>query len=584
MNAMRSSTAEAISSTQHLLSQSTKHLPPAGPPLILLAILPTNNMVATYTRRLGLATVGATILSWSHNELTKKRKLGHLPLPSQSHSHLSPHNLPPILPESLDLHSPPTTSSTLGTFHFPSLSSFNPASIFNSTNPNTPQVQTSPKPSFSSALAAWRERSYQNKMAKLQIRRTAAVSKLLRIQEQKRHQKLPSPPPPPGSSPLGYALVTGASRGIGRALAVELARHGIDVILVARDMGRLKALASDLKACYGVDARCISADLSKESERVYRETKRLGLKVEMLINNAGISDRGPFKDMDGQVEERIIDLNVNAATTMSRLYGRDMAERKRGRIVFLSSIMGAVPGGPHGAVYAATKAYEKSLSTSLAREMERVGVGVTCVLPGAVKTDFKEGMSDALCWKMPFYPRSSSFVASVAVRAMLKGDSQVTPGWQNRFFLKVMQPMLPQRITTMMVEAQWNPMRLPVWMGGAGEEGAKAGMEGYRERTVFGAGVVRKLGEIEETAEEGGVEKVEEQGGAGREGEGGGEGEGEGEREGGGEGGDREVGGEEEEYPPRKEEEKEKDGKPAVEDVRAEFADFDPFKDFDDEW
>ncbi|GMI34839.1 hypothetical protein TrCOL_g1921 [Triparma columacea] len=572
---MRSSAAEAIGSTQHLISQSTKHLPPAGPPIVLLAILPTNNMLATYARRLGFATVGATILSWSHNELMKKRKLGHLPLPH--HSLLSPHILPPFLPESLELQSPPTPSSPHGTFLFPSLSSFNPASIFNQTNANSSPVQTSPKPSISSALAAWKERSYQNKMAKLQIRRTAAVTKLLRIQDQRRSQKLPSSPLPPGSEPLGYALVTGASRGIGRAVAVELARHGVDVILVARDSGRLKALAGDLKACYGVDARCISADLSRESERVYRETRRMGLKVEMLVNNAGISDRGPFKDMDGQVEEKIIDLNVNAVTTLSRLYGRDMAERRRGRIVFLSSVMGAVPGGPQGAVYAATKAYEKSLSTSLAREMERVGVGVTCVLPGAVKTDFKDGMSDALCWKMPFYPRSASFVANVAVRAMLKGDGQVTPGWQNRFFLKVMQPMLPQRITTMMVEAQWNPMRLPVWMGGAGEEGAMAGVEGYRERTVFGAGVVRKLGEIEETGEGGGEKPEEEQGEVGKEREG----------DGGvsveGEGADREGGAEEEEK--RKQEKEEgKEETNAVEDVKAEFADFDPFKDFDDEW
>ena len=294
---------------------------------------------------------------------------------------------------------------------------------------------------------------------------------------------------PPGSKveePLGYALVTGASRGIGRALAVELARHGISVVLVARDLTRLKVLAADIKTCYGVDARCISADLMCEAEKVYKETRRQGLKVEMLINNAGISDRGTFKDMDGAVAEKIIGVNVNAATTMSRLYGRDMAERRRGRIVFLSSIMGAVHAGPNAAVYAATKAYEKSLSTSLAKEMEKVGVGVTCVMPGPVKTDFKDSLGDALCWKMPFYPRSAPFVASVAVRAMLKGDSQVTPGWQNRFVLKIMQPMLPPRMIIMMVEAQWNPLRLPVWIGGMGAEGVQKGIEGYRERTVFG--------------------------------------------------------------------------------------------------
>jgi len=76
VQAIQNSMKEGISSTQHLLSQSTKHLPPAGPPIILLSLVPSSTLVATYARRLGLATVGCTILSWSHNELTKKRKLG----------------------------------------------------------------------------------------------------------------------------------------------------------------------------------------------------------------------------------------------------------------------------------------------------------------------------------------------------------------------------------------------------------------------------------------------------------------------------------------------------------------------------
>eukprot|EP00520_Triparma_pacifica_P004650 CAMPEP_0118653272 /NCGR_PEP_ID=MMETSP0785-20121206/11747_1 /TAXON_ID=91992 /ORGANISM="Bolidomonas pacifica, Strain CCMP 1866" /LENGTH=260 /DNA_ID=CAMNT_0006545813 /DNA_START=489 /DNA_END=1268 /DNA_ORIENTATION=+ len=260
-------------------------------------------MVSTCTRRLGLATIGFTILSWSHNELTKKRKLGHLPLPHYA----TQHNLPPALPDTVNMHAPASSDSFGGNFNFPSLSSLNPYAIFNQTNAQPQQEQQQRgKPTLGKAMAAWRERSNQNKMAKQQIKRTAVYAKLLRIQSDRRRSS--SSPPPSSTPPLGYALVTGASRGIGRAISVELARHGIDVVLVSRDSQRLRELARDIRNCYGVETRVVEADLAKEPERVYRETKRMGIKVEMLINNAGISDRGLFASMDSTVARRIIDL------------------------------------------------------------------------------------------------------------------------------------------------------------------------------------------------------------------------------------------------------------------------------------
>jgi len=154
-------------------------------------------------------------------------------------------------------------------------------------------------------------------------------------------------------------------------------------------------------------------------------------------------------------------LNVMAVSTLTHLYGKDMKKRRRGRILIVSSICGAVEGIPTVALYSATKAFKKSLGISLAKEMERYGVGVTTLLPGAVKdTDFKSRSNSdkALCWRIPSYPKSPPQVAEMGVRALLRGDQEITPGIWNRIFLKVMKPALPQRLHNFIAEVMWNPI------------------------------------------------------------------------------------------------------------------------------
>lgn len=115
------------------------------------------------------------------------------------------------------------------------------------------------------------------------------------------------------------------------------------------------------------------------------------------------------------------------------------------------------------AAYSATKAYEKSLAQSMGRELEKYGVGVTCIMPGAVKgTDFatRSKAQEALCWKLPFYPMKAPNVASRGVRALLTGDSEVIPGWHNRLFLKIFTPLLPQRLVTSVVGFSFTPLRI----------------------------------------------------------------------------------------------------------------------------
>jgi hypothetical protein len=166
-----------------------------------------------------------------------------------------------------------------------------------------------------------------------------------------------------------------------------------------------------------------------------------------------------MKDVDD-----MLSLNVNAVTTLTQLFGKDMKEQRRGRILMVSSVNGAVSGIPTVSVYSATKAFEKTLATSLAREMEPFGVGVTCLLPGAVRdTEFRSrsNSEQALCWKIPFYLKTPPQVAEQGIRSLLLGQSEVTPGWMNRAFLKFVQPAIPPRMHSLIAEIMWNPLRLP---------------------------------------------------------------------------------------------------------------------------
>lgn len=130
----------------------------------------------------------------------------------------------------------------------------------------------------------------------------------------------------------------------------------------------------------------------------------------------------------------------------------------------VSSVCGEVNGIASVAVYSATKAFQNSFGVALGKELEPYGVGVTCLVPGAVRgTEFRERSQsgEALFWKVPFYSKSAATVAECGVRAMLLGDTQVTPGVMNRVFLKVVQPVCPQRLHNLIAEFMWNPLRMP---------------------------------------------------------------------------------------------------------------------------
>lgn len=187
---------------------------------------------------------------------------------------------------------------------------------------------------------------------------------------------------------MSTALVTGATAGIGREFAVQLATKGDDLVLVARDTARLDALAAELGAAHGVAVEVISADLSDRAalERVAERLRDPARPVDLLVNNAGYGLGTPFAETAIEDEERLIDVLVRAVLVLSHAAAEVMTERGSGRIINVSSVAGHLTSG----TYAAAKAWVTTFSESIAAQLAPRGVGVTALLPGYVRTEFHQ--------------------------------------------------------------------------------------------------------------------------------------------------------------------------------------------------
>lgn len=186
-----------------------------------------------------------------------------------------------------------------------------------------------------------------------------------------------------------WALVTGASDGIGREIAVKLAAAGLNVVLVARRRERLEQLAVELSSKYQVQARAISADLAKLEavDEVVRTTN--DLEVGLLVAAAGFGTSGNFVDSDLKTELEMLEVNCAAVLALCHPLARRFVAQKRGGILLFSSLVG-FQGVPRQANYAATKAYIQSFAEGLSRELAPLGVEVLASAPGPVQTGFAE--------------------------------------------------------------------------------------------------------------------------------------------------------------------------------------------------
>ena len=187
------------------------------------------------------------------------------------------------------------------------------------------------------------------------------------------------------------ALITGASQGIGEAFARQLAAQGKDLVLVARSGDKLKSLAEELASQYSVRVVALAADLSRpgSATALHAETERLGLAVDLLVNNAGFAKAGAFGELPFDVQADMVRLNVLTLTELARLYLPAMRERRRGGIINIASTAAFQPV-PYMSVYGATKAFVLSFSEALGEEVARDGVTVMALCPGATATGFQE--------------------------------------------------------------------------------------------------------------------------------------------------------------------------------------------------
>lgn len=243
-----------------------------------------------------------------------------------------------------------------------------------------------------------------------------------------------------------WALVTGASSGIGMELARILAREGWSLVITARRIERLQELASHLREHYGVDVEPVQSDLSEPdgAAELYREVREREILPTILINNAGIGDLGSFAEMDLQRLVSMININCLSLAHLTRLFLPEIIAYGGGRILNLSSSAAFQPG-PYMAAYYASKAFVQSLSEALSEELAGRGVTVTALCPGPTRSEFQIGarMDTEKYFAKPGIPTAQE-VAEYGYRAMIRGRRVAIHGFRFKLLLFITR-FLPRR-------------------------------------------------------------------------------------------------------------------------------------------
>ncbi len=252
-----------------------------------------------------------------------------------------------------------------------------------------------------------------------------------------------------------WALVTGASAGIGRALAQQLAAAGTHLVLTARRRERLAELAARLRDQHTVRVESFAADLGRASapEEIFTFTQEKGIAIELLINNAGFGAYGEFHKLDLARQLEMVQVNITAAVHLTRLYLPAMIDRRRGDILIVASTA-AFQAVPYITTYAATKAFDLLFAEALAEEVRRYGVRVCALCPGSTATEFHQvaGQPD----RTQHRQESAEKVARVGLQALARGNSYVVSGFGN--YLGVHgQRLVPRRLVTRVAAGLFRP-------------------------------------------------------------------------------------------------------------------------------
>jgi hypothetical protein len=251
-----------------------------------------------------------------------------------------------------------------------------------------------------------------------------------------------------------WALVTGASAGIGAALARELAKHGAKLILTARRLDRLETLAAELTT-KGTEVRIVTADLNDPAapQKIYDATEGAGLTVEILINNAGLGQYGAFIQSEVAQELSQVRVNCEAMVRLSRLFVPRMVKRRRGWVLILASTASFHPV-PYISTYAATKVFDRFFALGLAAEVAHFGVKVTALCPGPTESEFFEVAHAGAFKGNNIQPAED--VARLAIAALARGQRTLIPYFRGRFNAFLVR-FLPARLITYFIEKTARP-------------------------------------------------------------------------------------------------------------------------------
>lgn len=247
-----------------------------------------------------------------------------------------------------------------------------------------------------------------------------------------------------------WALVTGASSGIGAAIAGELAEAGVHLVLTARRQERLEALASQLAAMRGIQTRVIAADLNEEDspQKLFDATEGAGIPIDLLINNAGFGQYGEFRRANMTAQAEMIHVNCTAVANISRLFLPAMVSRRRGAMMIVSSLAAYQPV-PYLATYAATKAFDRMLAEALHQELKRFGVKVNALCPGPTRSEFgiRAGAPEGAMRRQ----QSAEVVARKGLEALAAGRDSVIPYYAGRLQVFA-QRFLPRTVVSSLIE------------------------------------------------------------------------------------------------------------------------------------
>ena len=241
----------------------------------------------------------------------------------------------------------------------------------------------------------------------------------------------------------GWAIVTGASSGIGRALAFEFAKGGFNVFLTGRNQVALEAVASECSKQFNVATEVEAADLSRfdSIDRLILAIAAKARRCEVLVNNAGFGIHGDFASTDIEAELQLVQVQLGAALKLTKAVLPSMVANRSGRILNVASVYGFAPV-PYQSVYSACKAFLLSFSTSLRNELDGTGVTVTVFCPGITQSEFRSRAGIAV--KNKSSGMTAEAAARIAYTETLRGKDVVIPGMLNHVFVLASR-LLPGR-------------------------------------------------------------------------------------------------------------------------------------------